>query len=55
LHSKELETGGFHSSFLSYCRKRRGAINAKQLAYLERYKPTKLLKERESGGNCVVQ
>jgi len=35
-------------------RKRRGAINAKQLAYLERYKPTKLLKEKESP-NCVIQ
>ncbi|EDO37167.1 predicted protein [Nematostella vectensis] len=36
-------------------RKRRGAINAKQLSYLERYKPTKLLKEKDGGPNCVIQ
>ena len=35
-------------------RRRRGAINAKQLNYLEQYKPSKLLKEKGSA-NCCIQ
>lgn len=35
-------------------RRRRGAINAKQLSYLEQYKPSKLLKEK-GGANCCIQ
>lgn len=35
-------------------RRRRGAINAKQLTYLEQYKPSKLLKEK-GAANCCIQ
>jgi len=35
-------------------RKRRGAINYKQLSYLEHYKPSKQLKEK-NGANCCIQ
>ena len=33
------------------CRKRRGAINARQLAYLERYHPKSRLKSRSKNGH----
>ena len=36
---------------LCVCRKRRGAINAKQLAYLERYHPKSRLKSHRGGKN----
>ena len=37
-------------------RKRRGAINAKQLSYLEKYRPKSRLKNRNNGKNngCVL-
>lgn len=35
-------------------RKRRGAINAKQLAYLEKYHPKSRLKNKNGNGKCVV-
>ncbi|KAK2560204.1 Protein tyrosine phosphatase type IVA 3 [Acropora cervicornis] len=35
--------------------RRRGAINSKQLTYLEQYKPSKLLKEKGPANNCCVQ
>ncbi|CAB3995333.1 tyrosine phosphatase type IVA 1 [Paramuricea clavata] len=34
-------------------RQRRGAINATQLSYLEKYKPTRRLKVKEPNGCCV--
>jgi protein tyrosine phosphatase type IVA len=34
--------------------KRRGAINAKQLAYLEKYHPKSRLKNKNGNGKCVV-
>ena len=43
------------SFFFSILRRRRGAINAKQLTYLEQYKPSKLLKEKGPANNCCVQ
>ena len=55
--------GGGASSFWNWLiceilsksfRRRRGAINAKQLNYLEQYKPSKLLKEKGSA-NCCIQ
>lgn len=39
-----------------HCRKRRGAINAKQLSYLEKYRPKSRLKHRNGHKNsCCVQ
>jgi len=36
--------------------RRRGAINSKQLEYLEKYKPLKLLKDKQNKGqNCCMQ
>lgn len=44
----------FEFFYLFFSRKRRGAINAKQLMYLEQYKPSKLLREK-GGANCCIQ
>jgi len=41
----------WHCEVGSCCRKRRGAINAKQLAYLERYHPRSRLKSRNKNGH----
>jgi hypothetical protein len=48
----------FHSFFFggSVSRKRRGAINAKQLAYLEKYRPKSRLKLKNGHKNaCCLQ
>lgn len=44
----------FEYFYFFFSRKRRGAINAKQLMYLEQYKPSKLLREK-GGANCCIQ
>lgn len=42
--------------FIIFCRKRRGAINSKQLAYLEKYRPKSRLKNKNGHKNsCCVQ
>jgi len=45
------ENRRWHCEVGSCCRKRRGAINAKQLAYLERYHPRSRLKSRNKNGH----
>lgn len=40
----------------SFYRKRRGAFNAKQLMYLEKYKPKMRLRFKDANGqNCCIQ
>jgi protein tyrosine phosphatase type 4A len=43
--------------FLLFARKRRGAINSKQLAYLEKYRPKSRLKLRngQAKNGCFIQ
>jgi len=49
-----IESGMKYEDAVEYIRKkRRGAINTKQLSYLENYKPSKKLKDKESG--CCIQ
>lgn len=60
LNTDRLSFRLFFSSYLHFlwsCRKRRGAINAKQLAYLEKYRPKSRLrlKNGHKTGACCVQ
>lgn len=45
----------FYDRFLLLSRKRRGAINAKQLAYLEKYRPKSRLKIKNGHRQCIIQ
>lgn len=51
-----IESGMKYEDAVDYIRRRRrGAINSKQLEYLENYKPTKVLRAREKNANCCIQ
>eukprot|EP00794_Sanderia_malayensis_P019626 gene19626-21572_t len=51
-----IESGMKFEDAVDFIRKRRrGAINSKQLEYLEKYKPTKALKGKDRNSNCCVQ
>jgi len=51
-----IESGMKYEDAVQFIRKRRrGAINSKQLEYLEKYKPTKALKGREKTQPCCIQ
>lgn len=51
-----IESGMKYEDAVEFIRKRRrGAINSKQLEYLEKYKPTKMLKGRERNSTCCLQ
>ena len=51
-----IESGMKYEDAVTYIRKkRRGAINNKQLEFLEKYKPLKVLKAKDKDKGCVVQ
>ena len=51
-----IESGMKYEDAVQFIRKRRrGAINSKQLEYLEKYKPTKALKGKEKNQPCCIQ
>lgn len=51
-----IESGMKYEDAVQFIRKRRrGAINSKQLEYLEKYKPTKVLKGKEKNQPCCIQ
>lgn len=51
-----IESGMKYEDAVDYIRRRRrGAINSKQLQYLEKYKPLKLFKGKEKDKGCCIQ
>ncbi|XP_057308759.1 protein tyrosine phosphatase type IVA 2-like [Hydractinia symbiolongicarpus] len=51
-----IESGMKYEDAVDYIRRRRrGAINSKQLEYLEKYKPMKLLKGKDKEKGCCIQ
>ena len=51
-----IESGMKYEDAVEYIRRRRrGAINSKQLQYLEKYKPVKLFKGKEKEKGCCIQ
>lgn len=51
-----IESGMKYEDAVDYIRRRRrGAINSKQLEYLEKYKPMKLLKGKDKDKGCCIQ
>eukprot|EP00795_Rhopilema_esculentum_P008602 gene8602-14613_t len=51
-----IESGMKYEDAVEFIRKkRRGAINSKQLEYLEKYKPSKVLKGKDRNQACCIQ
>lgn len=51
-----MEGGMKYEDAVEYIReRRRGAINSKQLQYLEKYRPKHCLRLKDDGASCVVQ
>ena len=51
-----IECGMKYEDAVQYIRqRRRGAINSKQLEYLEKYKPAKLFKGKDKEKACTIQ
>ncbi|CAK8683203.1 protein tyrosine phosphatase type IVA 3-like [Clavelina lepadiformis] len=51
-----MESGMKYEDAVEFIReKRRGAINSKQLQYLEKYRPKYCLRSRDNGAGCLIQ